>query len=858
MARRLSLLLCLCSPLALAGCPDRNDPDGGVDAGQTDGALPDGTLPEDGGTDTGLPPIDVGPFDAGMRDGGVPLPDMPTITTCSEPAPLAGDAICEATAGDGNLLIIADVLTPTEVLRGGQVLVDATGTIVCVGCDCSATAGAATATRVNCPDGAVSPGLINAHEHLTFQGAPYTRTDERYEHRHDWRRGIRSHTRIPAVMATQEQMVLAELRMVLGGATSVNGSGGRPGLLRNLDFGADTDDLDHEAADYDTFPLDDGDGILRASGCDYGAMARTTEEVAGEARYTPHIGEGIDAEAHNEFACTNDALMANDVVEGNVAVIHGIGMSPDDIASMALDGAMLVWSPRTNVTLYGDTARVTTFDAMRVPIALGTDWVFTGSMNMLRELSCADDLNADYMDGHFSDRDLWLMATYNGALALGVSDVLGAIAEGYVADLAIFDASMHPDYRAVIDAEPQDVALVLRAGNPLFGEAAVVNVLESGCDALEVCTEARSVCAMRELGMTLAAVQAAAPTAYQLFDCVAPMNEPSCHPERTQARASVMGSTIYDGMIDAADGDGDGIDDAMDLCPAVFDPIRPMDGGAQADADGDDIGDACDACPLETGEACDLGVRGDIDGDGIDNFSDNCPLVSNADQIDRDRDRRGDVCDPCPESPNPDTIFCPPPARTIYEIQNGTIAEGMRTTVIGVITGVVGNGFFMQVPETAPGYAGPQNSGVFVFTSSRPDNTAGQLVSVTGEVDEFFELTELTFTDVSVIGSASIPPPAVISMAVLTGGEAGLEPYEGVLVTIGPVTVTNAAPPAGPGDMAPTNEFEVTGAVRVDDAIFRIPAPAVGATYTSITGVLTFRNDAFKIQPRSAADAVTP
>lgn len=59
---------------------------------------------------------------------------------------------------------------------------------------------------------------------------------------------------------------------------------------------------------------------------------------------------------------------------------------------------------------------------------------------------------------------------------------------------------------------------------------------------------------------------------------------------------------IYDGQPTVDDSDGDGIANAVDNCPLVFNPLRPMDDGAQPDTDGDDIGDACDACPLETGE----------------------------------------------------------------------------------------------------------------------------------------------------------------------------------------------------------------------------------------------------------------
>ena len=37
----------------------------------------------------------------------------------------------------------------------------------------------------------------------------------------------------------------------------------------------------------------------------------------------------------------------------------------------------------------------------------------------------------------------------------------------------------------------------------------------------------------------------------------------------------------------------DGIDDAQDNCASVFNPVRPMDGGAQPNLDSDALGDAC-------------------------------------------------------------------------------------------------------------------------------------------------------------------------------------------------------------------------------------------------------------------------
>jgi len=53
------------------------------------------------------------------------------------------------------------------------------------------------------------------------------------------------------------------------------------------------------------------------------------------------------------------------------------------------------------------------------------------------------------------------------------------------------------------------------------------------------------------------------------------------------------------------------------------------------------------------------------------------------------------------------------------------------------------------------------------------------------------------------------------------------------------VTVTDIAPLPGAGDTEPTNEFVVAGSLRVNDYLYLIPFPAVGANYATLTGVLT-------------------
>jgi large repetitive protein len=77
-------------------------------------------------------------------------------------------------------------------------------------------------------------------------------------------------------------------------------------------------------------------------------------------------------------------------------------------------------------------------------------------------------------------------------------------------------------------------------------------------------------------------------------------------------------------------------------------------------------------------------------------------------------------------------------------------------------------------------------------------------------------------------------------------------------VKLSSVSVTDIAPAPAGGDVAPTNEFVVgTKLLRVDDLLFTtLPLPVVGVNYTTLTGVLAFRNANSKLEPRSAADYV--
>jgi len=803
---------------------------------------------------------------------------LPTAhTTCAGadalPRPSAG--ACSVTSGgNGSVLITGVILGDGETFVGGQVLYGADGALQCVGCGCDAEPSAAEATKLVCPEVVVSPGLINAHDHLTYQRPPYIPTsDERFEHRHDWRTGQNNHTAInPPGNASTDTKIWAELRQVMAGTTSLNGSGNAPGLMRNLDQSGHLLGLDTDQVLYETFPLGSNDQLIAS--CNY--PVNGPERSTGA--WTPHVAEGIEESARNELRCLYGTASSPGYAHlSRTAVIHATGASATEAAWLAAGGASVIWSPRTNVSLYGDTAPVPVFHRLGLNVGMGTDWLFSGSMNMLRELQCADLLNQSYWGKALTDEDLWRIATTGGADALKVGHRIGRLKAGHVADLALFTLrgfAQNP-HRAVITAGPADVVLTVRGGKALYGDTALTEALIGGCAALDVCGSPKGICLGGEVSKSFAELQASQASSYGLFACATPPDEPTCVPSRTSTNASwpasTFGSSVYTGQPSAGDADGDGVPDAEDNCQGVFNPVRPMDFGRQADVDGDGIGDMCDPCPLNAGSTCTGLADGDRDGDGVPDAQDVCPLVAD-DQSDTDGDGKGDACDLCPTS-NPGDAICSlgiadfkqPVSHTV--LLAGETVEVKNVIVTGVFAGA-GGGFFVQERNPDP-VTGWKNRGLFVFAPSTQESpwptalAVGDVVDLIGDVTVYYGQVQLKDARWNKVATnAALPAPLVATTEELMTGSALAPELEGVLVRVEDVTVTDIAPPAGGGDRSPTGEYVVTGeglsgGLRVDNFLFTSMAiPELGTGYASVTGVLTLRNDHFKIEPRDAADLV--
>jgi hypothetical protein len=841
---------------------------------QQNEGFPSSTTDAPDGGDGGAPPVKPAQTHTNLNP-------QPKVTECGGSVASAGNAVCAVTkTGTGAKVFRGTVLAPEEVLHNGEVVVDDQGVIVCTGCNCKSAAGYADASVISCPSGVISPGLINPHEHLTYQNnAPIAHPGLRYDNRSDWQ-GARGHVRLAYDSgANQTVVAYGELRFIMSGATAIAGGGGTPGLLRNLDTSADElEGLPIQPVNSDVFPL--STPVLNlARGCDYSPGRTTNSQVTQVEGYLPHIAEGIDDEARNEFTCTSTDKQY-DLVQKQTGIIHAVALNAADAKLVQSRSAKVVWSPRSNTDLYGDTARAVMLDLAGVAIALGTDWVPSGSMNMFRELRCADEWNQKYFDKHFTDADLWRMVTVNGALATGSSHAIGMLKPGYLADIAIYDGKTNKDFRAVIDGGVEDVALVLRGGRAMYGDDALVkNAVfgdPSSCESFpdQVCGVAKAVCLDLQIAAKpkLADVLAAGQKYYAPFFCkdTVPTNEPSCVPSRPD-NASVNGSGSYTGEPSDDDKDGDGVKNDLDNCPTIFNPIRPSDKGKQADADQDGIGDACDECPDDPAQKCHRTVAGDIDGDGIPNELDNCPEIANADQKDKDKDGHGDVCDWCAAA-NPGGAAC---ELTISSVRNPAASGYPKAPTVVAVEGYVSarkTNSFVYIQEQPTGAAW---QGIYVPAGDLAGTTTtgpkiGQKVRVVGRASEVFDVNQITAATMTVTNATAttITPLAVDASQINNAAGSAAEPYESLLVKIGNDTPGSVVITDDHPDKGPYFELVVTGDLRLDDFIwarYGTPAtctpspcayPPAGFTkntaFSSITGIMGFSFGNRKLYPRGA------
>ena len=445
----------------------------------------------------------------------------------ANPAERQGTCFIQGDSSESKYILKGRVVTMTginNVIENGNIMIE-DGIIVAVWADGEIPPINTDDVTVHDTEATIYPGLIDLHNHMHYNHIPVWDFDvhisqkseeggytNRYQWGNNWDYGpsitwmknnVQDRDRWD--MAS-EQMKYAEVQAVAGGVTAVQGSPSTGTdawdsmLSRNVElynFGQDgisTCAVCDAAKSQGTCQNQDGTTVEDSSGNEMYANDKDACVAAGydfEYDYTGghlisqsqsgslnawfiHLAEGVDASSKAEF----DILWDKGLVMDETVIIHGTALDQSQFEKMSQVDAGLVWSPFSNLVLYGDTTDVVAADNAGVTISLAPDWGPSGTKNNLHELKVADMWNSEILENHFSDYELIEMVTCNAAEISNWGSFVGQIKSGMYADLVVIDTFHENPYRNMIEAIDPDVRLTVVQGKAVFGDIDLMTAMK--------------------------------------------------------------------------------------------------------------------------------------------------------------------------------------------------------------------------------------------------------------------------------------------------------------------------------------------------------------------------------------------
>lgn len=318
--------------------------------------------------------------------------------------------------------------------------------------------------------GTIYPGLIELHNHLAYNVLPLWQVPRRYGNRGEWGGVGDYRKRISGPMGVlgrvggyiEAVVRYVEVKCLVGGVTTSQGlalysnNAARryyQGLVRNVEQTGEPD-LPHADTRIADVEAQNADGFL----------ARLNSSTC----LLLHLSEGIDATARSHFRAlriTGRQWAITDALAG----IHCAGLRGRDFATLRSRRGTMVWSPLSNLLLYGGTADIARARREQVTVALGSDWSPSGSKNLLCEMKVAW-LTGEDLGAGLNARDVVAMATINPARILKWDGAVGSIEPGKRADLLVVDGRSGDPYEHLLRSRETSITLVVIEGRGRYGQ----------------------------------------------------------------------------------------------------------------------------------------------------------------------------------------------------------------------------------------------------------------------------------------------------------------------------------------------------------------------------------------------------
>ncbi len=385
-------------------------------------------------------------------------------------------------------LVVAGTIAPLQPgaeqdVFSGRVWLADNGTVAAVTRgNAAGPAGFDNAQTVDVGAAVIYPGLVDLHSHLGYNTLPLWSDPGQttpYLHHDSWpgEPTYKPELSWPAwtlaAQAPESLLAYVQVRALAGGTTSIQGwpSTSRPASNRLVRC-VDSDDIG---------PLADPVRVYTLT-LDATELGSRRDAMHAGSVFIYHCAEGQPGSiVAREFT----DLDQQGCLQQRMVTVHATALGPDDFMrwrtrarqiSTSTPYGCVVWSPFSNLWLYGMTTDVPAARAAGLTVCLGTDWGPSGTHNLLGEAKVAR-LHADAAGWELTDADLAQMMTClpGDVLARAWQLPVGRLVPGALGDLVVIDQRRADPWASLVAARERDVRLVVVGGRPVWGTSTLMS-----------------------------------------------------------------------------------------------------------------------------------------------------------------------------------------------------------------------------------------------------------------------------------------------------------------------------------------------------------------------------------------------
>jgi cytosine/adenosine deaminase-related metal-dependent hydrolase len=335
-------------------------------------------------------------------------------------------------------------------------------------------AGFENAAEVDVGDSIVLPGFIDMHNHFAYNTLPLWAEPGRTEpwlHNKHWpdadtyTESITEPAWVYAKACPEALLAYVQVRAMAGGASSAQGwpsaNRGYKTVVRNVDSedaGTGRDDLIYTSV------------VTKTAD----ALTTAVRRMVDGSGFIYHCSEGQrGSRVLSDF--TNMAR-ADGLLPVFIA-IHGCAIGSAEWTKWdAANAGGVVWSPLSNLVLYGQTTLIDDARSRGVTVCLGSDWGPSGTKSLLGEMKVAR-IAADHFGYALTDAEIVEMVTSNPGSLLERCwhRPIGRLVPGGFADLVVIRGRGGGDvWSRLVAARESDVALVVIDGQARYGDSGLM------------------------------------------------------------------------------------------------------------------------------------------------------------------------------------------------------------------------------------------------------------------------------------------------------------------------------------------------------------------------------------------------